>query len=62
MLRVCNRQLYGEVEFIAAESRRWDYYIKIDEKVGFMACCCIKGSGLATWGRHHLPRGAVFRL
>lgn len=62
MLRVYNRQLYSEVEFIAAKSRRWDYYIQINEKVGFMAHCCIKGSGLATLGRHHLPRGAVFRL
>lgn len=61
MLRVYNRQLCSEVEFIAAESRRWDYCIQTNEKVGLMVCCWIKGSGLVTFGRNHLPRGTVFR-
>lgn len=56
------RQLYSEVEFTAVESRRWDYCIQINEEVRFMVCCYIKGSGLATFGRNHLPRGTVFRL
>jgi hypothetical protein len=53
MLRVYYILWYSEVAFIA--------YSRIKE-VGFMVCFCIKGPGLATFGRSHLPWGTVFRL